>query len=142
MDYSICKALSYNMKEIEVVLVMYNIMCQYQVNFQWRVTNSLELSIPSSLELQTGIGLFHIHGHPDSCLPHFSSSLHSRSQAQCCAGCVTVLKVADSRCQQLFTTQHDCNFTGCQGTHHIILCNTVKFFCSGLQRKFVNTFSQ
>ena len=32
------------------------------------------LSIPDSLELQTGIGLFHIHGHKDSCLPCFSPS--------------------------------------------------------------------
>ena len=34
MDYSICKALSYNMENIKVALVMYDIMCQYQVNFQ------------------------------------------------------------------------------------------------------------
>ena len=62
------------MEDIEVALVMYDIMCQYRVNFQRRVANSPELSIPSSLELQTGIGLFHIHGHQDSCLPRFSPS--------------------------------------------------------------------
>ena len=74
MDYSICKALSYNMEDIPVALVMYDIMCQYQVHFQLRVKNSPELSLLSSLELQTGIGLFHIHGHQDSCLPRFSPS--------------------------------------------------------------------
>ncbi|KAF8260522.1 hypothetical protein EI94DRAFT_1773684 [Lactarius quietus] len=62
-------SLSFNMKDILVALVMYDVMCQYQVHFQKRVTNGPELSIPSSLELQTGIGLFHIHGHQDSCLP-------------------------------------------------------------------------
>jgi hypothetical protein len=57
------------MKDIPVALLMYNIMCQYRVNFKKRVKKSPELSLPSSLELQTGIGLFHIHGHQDSCLP-------------------------------------------------------------------------
>jgi hypothetical protein len=61
MDYSVCKALSYNMEDIPAALVMYDIMCQYQVHFRRRVKNSLELSHPSSLELRKGIGLFHIH---------------------------------------------------------------------------------
>ncbi|KAN0136391.1 hypothetical protein V8E53_005759 [Lactarius tabidus] len=74
MDFSICKALSYNMKDIPVALLMYNIMCQYQVNFKKRIKKSPELSLPSSLELRTGIGLFHIHGHQDSCLPRYSLS--------------------------------------------------------------------
>ncbi|KAH9011694.1 hypothetical protein EDB85DRAFT_1878307 [Lactarius pseudohatsudake] len=74
MDYSICKALSYNMEDIPVALVMYDIMCQYRVHFQERVENSPELSLPSSLQLRMGIGLFHIHGHQDSCLPRYSPS--------------------------------------------------------------------
>jgi hypothetical protein len=74
MDYSICKALSYNMEDIPVAPVMYDIMCQYRINFQCRVTKSPELSLPSPLELRTGIGLFHIHGHQDSCLPCYSPS--------------------------------------------------------------------
>jgi hypothetical protein len=74
MDYSLCKALSYNMGDIPVALVMYDIMCQYGVHFQERVERSPELSLSSSLELRTGIGLFHIHGHQDSCLPRYSPS--------------------------------------------------------------------
>ncbi|KAH9012959.1 hypothetical protein EDB83DRAFT_2233526, partial [Lactarius deliciosus] len=74
MDYSICKALSYNMEDIPVALVMYDIMCQYGVHFQERVERSPELSLSSTLQLRTGIGLFHIHGHQDSCLPRFSPS--------------------------------------------------------------------
>jgi hypothetical protein len=38
------------------------------------VQRSPELSLSSSLQLRTGIGLFHIHGHQDSCLPRFSPS--------------------------------------------------------------------
>jgi hypothetical protein len=74
MDYSLCKALSYNMESIPIALVMYDIMCQYKVHLKERVQRSPELSIPDSLELCTGIGLFHIHGHQDSCLPCFSPS--------------------------------------------------------------------
>ena len=71
MDYSLCKALSYNMEDIPVALVMYDIMCQYGVHLQERVAESPKLSISDSLELRTGIRLFHIHGHQDlwdSCL--------------------------------------------------------------------------
>ena len=74
MDYSLCKALSYNMEDIPVALVMYDIMCQYGVHFKERVQRSPELSLSNSLKLRTGIGLFHIHGHQDSCLPRFSPS--------------------------------------------------------------------
>ena len=74
MDYSLCKSLSYNMEGIPVALVMYDIMCQYGVHFQEWVDRSPELSLSNSLELQTGIGLFHIHGHQDSCLPRYSPS--------------------------------------------------------------------
>ena len=74
MDYSLCKALSYHMDGIPVALVMYDIMCQYGVHFQERVERSPELTVAHSLELRTGIGLFHIHGHQDSCLPRYSPS--------------------------------------------------------------------
>ncbi|KAH9011674.1 hypothetical protein EDB85DRAFT_1900862 [Lactarius pseudohatsudake] len=77
---SICKALSYNMEDIPVALVMYDIMCQYGVHFQQRVERSPELSFSDTLQLQTGIGLFHIHGHQDSCLPPFSPSYIPRAK--------------------------------------------------------------
>ena len=62
------------MEDIPVALVMYDIMCQYGVHFEKRVERSPELTLSSSLELRTGIGLFHIHGHQDSCLPRYSPS--------------------------------------------------------------------
>jgi len=74
MDYSLCKALSYNMQDIPMALVMYDIMCQYRVHLKECVEKSKEISIPSSLKLQTGIGLIHIHGHQDTCLPRYSPS--------------------------------------------------------------------
>ena len=39
-----------------------------------RVTGSRYLKIPNGLELRLGIGLFHIHGHKDSCLARYLPS--------------------------------------------------------------------
>lgn len=39
-----------------------------------RVTSSRHLKIPDGLELRLGIGLFHIHGHRDTCLARYSPS--------------------------------------------------------------------
>src|SRR5260221_1529890 len=74
MDYSIFKALNFNMGGIEVALICYNVMCQWSVHMKDRVTGSRYLRIPDSLELRFGIGLFHIHGHQDTCLARYSPS--------------------------------------------------------------------
>ncbi|KAF8271906.1 hypothetical protein EI94DRAFT_1770207 [Lactarius quietus] len=58
------KAIEQANSNIPIALVMYDIMCQYRVNFQDR----------------TGIGLFHIHGHQDSCLPRYSPSCIPRAK--------------------------------------------------------------
>src|SRR5437879_486769 len=39
-----------------------------------RVSSSRHLKIPDGLELRLGIGLFHIHGHKDTCLARYSPS--------------------------------------------------------------------
>ena len=80
MEYSLCKSLSYNMDDIPMALVMYDIMCQYEVHLRDRVEKSPELYLSNSLELQTGISLFHIHGHQDSCLSCFSPSYISSAK--------------------------------------------------------------
>ncbi|KAH9022866.1 hypothetical protein EDB84DRAFT_1589486 [Lactarius hengduanensis] len=72
--YNVACVLGKSTWTIAFALVMYDIMCQYGVHFQERVQRSPELSLSSSLQLRTGIGLFHIHGHQDSCLPRFSPS--------------------------------------------------------------------
>ena len=74
MDYSIFKALNFNMGGIEVALICYDVMCQWSVHMKHRVTDSRHLKIPDGLELRLGIGLFHIHGHQDTCLARYSPS--------------------------------------------------------------------
>ena len=74
MDYSIFKALNFNMSGIEAALICYDVMCQWSVHMKDRVAGSTHLRIPDGLELRLGIGLFHIHGHQDTCLARYSPS--------------------------------------------------------------------
>jgi Kyakuja-Dileera-Zisupton transposase len=74
MDYSIFKALNFNMGGIQAALICYDVMCQWSVHMRDRVTGSRHLKIPDGLELRLGIGLFHIHGHKDTCLARYSPS--------------------------------------------------------------------
>ena len=74
MDYSIFKALNFNMDGIEAALICYDIMCQWSIHMKDRVTASTHLTIPDGLELWLGISLFYIHGHWDTCLTRYSPS--------------------------------------------------------------------
>ncbi|KAI0257980.1 hypothetical protein BC834DRAFT_837287, partial [Gloeopeniophorella convolvens] len=74
MDYSLCQALNYNMDGIPIAVILYDIMCQYCVNLLKRIDENALLSIPEALKLRYVIGLFHIHGHQDTCLARFSPS--------------------------------------------------------------------
>ncbi|KAH9173120.1 hypothetical protein EDB89DRAFT_2114027 [Lactarius sanguifluus] len=74
MDYSIFKALNFNTKGIEAALICYDVMCQWSVHVMERVNCSSYLKLPDNLELRLGIGLFHIHGHQDTCLARYSPS--------------------------------------------------------------------
>jgi hypothetical protein len=68
MDYSIFKALNFNMEEVQDTLISYDVMCQWSVHMMERVNGSNYLKLPDNLELKLVIGLFHIHGHQDTCL--------------------------------------------------------------------------
>jgi hypothetical protein len=72
MDYSLCEALKYNMQGIKTILIFYDIMCQYWKNFKKRVDASPFLEIRSPFKFLRSIGLFHVHGHQDSCFPRYA----------------------------------------------------------------------
>jgi hypothetical protein len=74
MDYSIFKALNFNMEGIESALISYDVMCQWSVHMRERVNGSNYLNLPDNLELRLAIGLFHIHRHQDTCLARYSPS--------------------------------------------------------------------
>ncbi len=74
MDYSIFNALNFNMEGINSALICYNVMCQWSVNMMERVNGSNHLILADDLQLKLAIGLFHIHGHQDTCLARYSPS--------------------------------------------------------------------
>ncbi|KAI0070513.1 hypothetical protein K474DRAFT_1574968, partial [Panus rudis PR-1116 ss-1] len=62
MDYAFWHALQ-SISPLLLVLMMYDIMCQYWIKFLARFAASAVLSLPSNISIQRGIGLFHVHGH-------------------------------------------------------------------------------
>lgn len=71
MDYAVNSVLA-DLNGLPQVLIMYDIMCQYFVNFRKRFANSPMLRIPPNLSISRGIGQFHVHGHVTECFPRYS----------------------------------------------------------------------
>ncbi|KAH9928247.1 hypothetical protein B0H21DRAFT_712169 [Amylocystis lapponica] len=72
MDYSFSQALGRNMENIQRVILLYDINCQYGVHLRQRFTESPYLHMPRRLKIVQGIGLFHVHGHQDACFMCYS----------------------------------------------------------------------
>ncbi|KAI6166492.1 hypothetical protein EDD17DRAFT_1752630 [Pisolithus thermaeus] len=71
-DYSIFNALGCGSERITKVLVIYDIGCQWSVNFWSRVKNSPSLLLPPALEIVPAVGKFHLAAHKLSCFPRYS----------------------------------------------------------------------
>lgn len=72
MDYAFVNAINY-IPAILMILMLYDIMCQFWVNFLARITNSANyLHLPDDMIIQRGIGLFHVHGHMKQCYPRYA----------------------------------------------------------------------
>ncbi|KAI6124226.1 hypothetical protein EDD16DRAFT_1703920 [Pisolithus croceorrhizus] len=71
-DYSICNALGYGSEGITKALVIYDVGCQWSVNFWSRVKNSPSLLLPPALEIVPAVGKFHLAAHKHSCFPRYS----------------------------------------------------------------------
>ncbi|KAF6755172.1 hypothetical protein DFP72DRAFT_847739 [Ephemerocybe angulata] len=55
-------------------LLAYDINCQFCIHFWERIDKAHHLTIPADLDITYLIGLFHIHGHGEICLPRFAST--------------------------------------------------------------------
>ncbi|KAI5998461.1 hypothetical protein EDC04DRAFT_2584920, partial [Pisolithus marmoratus] len=71
-DYSICNALGYCSEGITKSLVIYDVGCQWSVNFHQRVKSSPSLLLPPVLEIIPAVGKFHLAAHKLSCFPRYS----------------------------------------------------------------------
>lgn len=78
MDYAFINAINY-IPLIIMLLLLYDIMCQYWVNFTRRTKTagriqglSHILKLRDDLMIKRGIGLFHVHGHIKECYPRYA----------------------------------------------------------------------
>ncbi|KAG1832498.1 hypothetical protein EV424DRAFT_1342450 [Suillus variegatus] len=74
MDYALCEALKLNAEGIRRVLTFYDVNCQYHKHLQDRIADSPLLKMHDELEITPGIGLWHVHGHQDSCYVRYASN--------------------------------------------------------------------
>ncbi|KAG1867096.1 hypothetical protein C8R48DRAFT_747493 [Suillus tomentosus] len=74
MDYALCEASRHNMEGITRAVTFYDINCQYNKHFRVRVGRSRFLEMAPQLTIIPGIGLWHVHGHQDSCYVRYASN--------------------------------------------------------------------
>ena len=72
MDYSICNALSYRTKGLRKGLVIYDIGCEWIINFLRRLLQSNHMTLDSALEILVAVGKFHLNAHVLNCFVKFS----------------------------------------------------------------------
>ena len=69
MDFAFVSAMNH-IPALLLILLLYDIMCQYWVHFLTRISGYLDLKAP--FEIKRGIGLFHVHGHIKECYPRYA----------------------------------------------------------------------
>ncbi|KAG1721475.1 uncharacterized protein EDB91DRAFT_1088440 [Suillus paluster] len=74
MDYALCEALKHNAGGIRRALTFYDVNCQYHKYLRDRVSDSPFLELDQAMEIMLGIGLWHVHGHQDSCYVRYASN--------------------------------------------------------------------
>ncbi|KAG1839869.1 hypothetical protein C8R48DRAFT_621358, partial [Suillus tomentosus] len=74
MDYALCQALKINANGIRRVLTFYDVNCQYHKRLRDRIADSPIMEIPKEMKIIPGIGLWHVHGHQDSCYVRYASN--------------------------------------------------------------------
>ena len=74
MDYSICNAACFNSTGLFGLLIIYDIACQWCINFSVRLDNLqyLDLGHWSDNDLLYAIGKFHLNAHKKDCFARYS----------------------------------------------------------------------
>jgi hypothetical protein len=76
VDWAFLKSLqATNLDHEQRVLLIYDIVCQYFVHFKDRIGHLL----PAQLEIDRGIGSFHVHGHKEECFFRYGTSFIPQS---------------------------------------------------------------
>jgi len=73
VDYSVCGGLNFNSYGLGEALLIYDINCQYLINFYERLRDArYYLELDQDLKLLGAIGKFHLADHVDSCFSKWS----------------------------------------------------------------------
>ncbi len=67
MDYCIVNAMNYNSEGLEEWQIIYDIACQWGVNFEHRIEESDHLTLPDFEKLLFAVGKFHLGAHITKC---------------------------------------------------------------------------
>lgn len=71
VDFALLKALeSTRVDDDQGLMIIYDIACQYMVHLKDRIGYKL----PANLQIDSAIGLFHVHAHKDECLFRYATS--------------------------------------------------------------------
>ncbi|KIK39911.1 hypothetical protein CY34DRAFT_25040 [Suillus luteus UH-Slu-Lm8-n1] len=74
MDYALSQVLNYKTDGISHAITFYAINCQYNKYLKDQIASSMYLSIPIGIDIIPRIGLWHVHGHQDSCFVWYASN--------------------------------------------------------------------
>jgi hypothetical protein len=73
MDYSFCEGVKYtHTEEVNGLILAYDVHCQYRRHFERRILDGKYLDFPLHLPFIPSIGLFHVHGHQESCYARYA----------------------------------------------------------------------
>ncbi|KAG2067996.1 hypothetical protein BDR04DRAFT_1025801, partial [Suillus decipiens] len=72
IDYSICNALNYCLAGIDSSLIIYDVGCQWSINFLQRVAHSKGLSVPENMCIIPAVRKFHLSTHKLACFARYS----------------------------------------------------------------------
>ena len=72
MDYALWNAIRYWNSLLLLVMLFYDVVCQYHVKLMQRMAEGKFLGLPDGTKIHYGIGVWHIHGHQKSCYCRFS----------------------------------------------------------------------
>jgi hypothetical protein len=71
MDFSFTEATK-QLGNVENILLMYDIACQWHKNLDKRIKSSATMSLPKQLQITPAVGKFHLGAHVDQCFALFS----------------------------------------------------------------------
>ncbi|KIO08023.1 hypothetical protein M404DRAFT_135296, partial [Pisolithus tinctorius Marx 270] len=72
MDYALVHAMHHGLDPQQLVITFYDINCLYSKNLACWLEENRYLSLPSGLQIQPSIGLWHVHGHQTECFARYA----------------------------------------------------------------------